>query len=155
MRRLPIPALAAGAAALVVAGAPAGAHPRSGAHAARGETITLKKVGKLGKILTDREGHVVYLFEKDRNGKSACYGSCARFWPPVSTKGKPIAAGGVNASKLGTTKRRNGTSQVTYAGHPLYYFKGDTKPSQANGEGSKAFGAEWYVLNARGRKVEP
>ena len=155
MKGLLVSALATGAAALAVGGTAAGAHPGAGAHAAKGETITLMKVGKLGKILTDGEGHVVYLFMKDKHGKSACYSACASFWPPVTTSGKPIAKGGVRASKLGTTKRTNGKTQVTYAGHPLYYFKGDNnKPRRASGEGSKAFGAEWYVLNAAGKKVE-
>ena len=155
MKRLLGPALVAGAAALAVGGAAAGAHPGVGAHAAKGETIALMKVGKLGKILTDGEGHVLYLFEKDKHGKSACYGGCATFWPPVITKGKPIAKGGVSAAKLGTAKRRDGKSQVTYNGHPVYYYKGDNnRPRRASGEGSKLFGAEWYVLNAAGKKVE-
>ena len=154
MKRLLVPALATGAAALVVGGAAAGAHSGTEAHAARGETITLMKVGRLGKILTDGEGHVVYLFEKDRHGKSACYGACANFWPPVITRGRPIARGGVSAGKLGTTKRRNGKIQVSYNGHPLYYYKGDNnRPRRANGEGLDFFGAPWYVLNSAGRKV--
>jgi predicted lipoprotein with Yx(FWY)xxD motif len=155
MKRTLLPALATGAVALVAGGAAAGAHPGAAAHTARGQTMTLTRVAKLGRILTDSGGHVVYLFEKDMHGKSACYGACATFWPPVITKGKPLARGGVSAAKLGTTKRRDGKLQVTYAGHPVYYFKGDAgKARRASGEGSKAFGASWYVLNAAGKKID-
>jgi predicted lipoprotein with Yx(FWY)xxD motif len=127
----------------------------SGAHSsAKGEKIVLKKTGDLGKILRDSEGHVVYLFEKDKTTKSQCYGACATNWPPVITKGKPVAGSGIIASKLGTTKRKDGKKQVTYGGHPLYYFAGDKKAGQANGEGLDAFGAEWYVLSKSGKKVD-
>ena len=121
---------------------------------AKGEKIVLKKTGDLGKILRDSEGHVVYLFQKDKTTKSQCYGACATNWPPVITKGKPVAGSGIIASKLGTTKRKDGKKQVTYGGHPLYYFAGDSKAGQANGEGLDAFGAEWYVLSKSGKKVD-
>lgn len=121
---------------------------------AKGEKIVLKRTGDLGKILRDSEGHVVYLFEKDKTTKSRCYSACATNWPPVITKGKPVAGNGIIASKLGTTKRKDGKKQVTYGGHPLYYFIGDKKAGQANGEGLDAFGAEWYVLNKSGKKVD-
>jgi predicted lipoprotein with Yx(FWY)xxD motif len=109
----------------------------------------------LGTILVDAKGHTLYLFMKDKNGKSACTGACANAWPPLLTKGKPKAAGGASASKLGTTKRSDGTTQVTYNRHPLYGFILDkNKPGSTKGEGSKAFGAEWYVLGASGNKIE-
>ena len=127
---------------------------KSSHSSASGEKIVLKKTGDLGKILRDSEGHVVYLFEKDKTTKSQCYGACATNWPPVITKGKPVAGKGIIASKLGTTKRKDGKKQVTYNGHPLYYFSGDKKAGQANGEGLNFFGAKWYVLAKSGKKVD-
>jgi predicted lipoprotein with Yx(FWY)xxD motif len=109
----------------------------------------------LGTILVDAKGRTLYLFLKDKNAKSACTGACATAWPPLLTKGKPKAAGSASASKLGTTKRADGTTQVTYNRHPLYTFIVDkSKPGSTKGEGSKAFGAEWYVLGARGNRIE-
>jgi predicted lipoprotein with Yx(FWY)xxD motif len=138
----------------VVGGATAGAHSTPSAHSAAKARIQLKKVGDLGKVLVNGHGQTLYLFEKDKHGKSACYGQCAAGWPPALTSGKPTAGKGVSSSKLGTTKRKNGKLQVTYNGHPLYAYIGDSGAGQANGEGSKAFGAEWYVVNAKGKKVD-
>jgi predicted lipoprotein with Yx(FWY)xxD motif len=149
-----VPVMVAAAIALVIGGAAAGAHPSRSAHGAKAATIQLKKVGDLGKVLVNGHGQTLYLFEKDKHGKSACYGSCATFWPPAYTSGKPNAGRGVSSAKLGTVKRRDGKTQVTYNGHPLYAYKGDNKAGQARGEGSKAFGAEWYVVNAKGNKVD-
>jgi predicted lipoprotein with Yx(FWY)xxD motif len=117
-------------------------------------TVKTRSV-KLGKIVVDGKSHTLYLFEKDKNGKSKCSGACATNWPPLLTKGKPKASGGVKASKLGTTKRSDGTSQVTYGGHPLYTFVVDQgKPGSTKGEGVKAFDAEWYVVGTNGKKIE-
>ena len=156
MKRLLVPvmapALATGVVALAI-GASAGAHPAASAHSARAAKIQLKKVGHFGKILVNAHGQTLYLFEKDKHGKSACYGQCAKFWPPAFTTGKPIAGSGVSRSKLGTTRRRDGRRQVTYNGHPLYAYAGDSRAGQANGEGSRNFGAGWFVMNAKGKKV--
>jgi predicted lipoprotein with Yx(FWY)xxD motif len=108
----------------------------------------------LGTILVDGSGRTLYLFEKDQGTTSSCYGACAGGWPPDTTNGAPRAGAGVSASLLGTTTRTDGKTKVTYHGHPLYYFAGDRKPGDSNGEGLKAFGAEWYVLSAAGNKVE-
>jgi predicted lipoprotein with Yx(FWY)xxD motif len=109
----------------------------------------------LGKILVDGKSHTLYLFEKDKSTKSTCSGKCATAWPPLLTKGKPKASGTVSASKLGTTKRSDGTTQVTYGGHPLYGFVGDKgKVGSTKGEGLDAFGAEWYVVGTNGKKIE-
>jgi predicted lipoprotein with Yx(FWY)xxD motif len=109
----------------------------------------------LGTIVVDGKSHTLYLFEKDKHGKSACSGACATNWPPLLTKGKPKASGKVKASKLGTTKRSDGTTQVTYGGHPLYTFVLDkNKPGSTKGEGVDAFGAEWYVVGTNGKKIE-
>ncbi len=116
-------------------------------------TVKVRSVS-LGKILVNGNAQTLYLFEKDKNGKSACSGQCAKFWPPVLTKGTPKAGTGVKASLLGTTKRADGTTQVTYNKHPLYRFLNDKKPGAVSGEGSKAFGAEWYVVGTNGKKIE-
>ncbi len=111
---------------------------------------------KLGTILVDAKGQTLYLFEKDRHGRSACSGACARNWPPSVTGGRPKVAGhGVRARLLGTTRRSDGTTQVTYGGHPLYTFVGDRgRPGSTTGQGLDAFGAEWYVVGTNGNKVE-
>jgi predicted lipoprotein with Yx(FWY)xxD motif len=108
----------------------------------------------LGKVLVGPNGRTLYLFEKDKGGKSACNGSCAAEWPPLTTTGKPTAGSVVNAAMLSVTRRPDGKSQVVYAGHPLYYYSADTKAGDTNGQGVDAFGAEWYVVSATGSKVE-
>jgi predicted lipoprotein with Yx(FWY)xxD motif len=109
----------------------------------------------LGTILVDSKGRTLYLFEKDTKNKSNCSGACAANWPPTIVSGKPTAGGKAVASKLGTTKRSDGTTQVTYAGHPLYTFVLDkNKPGSTKGEGVDAFGAEWYVVGTNGKKIE-
>lgn len=108
----------------------------------------------LGEILVDGKGRRLYLFQADKGTTSTCDGACASAWPPLTTAGQPIAASGVSASKLGTTERSDGTTGVTYNGHPLYTFSGDTTPGQATGQGSDGFGAEWYVLSAAGNGIE-
>ena len=89
-----------------------------------------------------------------RPNESACSGECAAAWPIDGSSGRPKAGPGVRASLLGTIKRSDGTTQVTYNSHPLYYYSGDGKPGEVNGEGVDAFGAEWYVVSPAGRKVE-
>jgi predicted lipoprotein with Yx(FWY)xxD motif len=108
----------------------------------------------LGRILVDGRGHTLYLFEKDRRGSSACSGLCTTYWPPLLTTGKSIAGTGAKRSLLGSIRRADGTRQVTYAGHPLYLFSGDTKRGQTNGEGLTDFGASWDALTPAGKKIE-
>jgi len=108
----------------------------------------------LGRILVDSRGRTLYLFEKDKRGKSSCDGACAAAWPPLIASGKPHAKPGLKASLLGTTKRKDGRLQVTYNHHALYTFASDTKSGQTNGEGIDAYGAEWYVVSPAGVKVE-
>jgi predicted lipoprotein with Yx(FWY)xxD motif len=115
-------------------------------------TVSLHQT-KLGMILVDSRGHTLYLFAKDRNDKSACTVSCAKFWPPLLARGKPTAGTGVKASLLGTTRRSNGSLQVTYNRHPLYTFALDTRAGATNGEGNLAFGAKWYAVSARGTAI--
>src|SRR3954469_23775766 len=109
----------------------------------------------LGKILVDSKGRALYLFTKDSTKASACSGMCATFWPPLLTAVKPTAGHGAMASLVGTIKRSDGTSQVTYHGHPLYSFAKDTKPGQVNGEGVTAFGSSWFAVSPAGTRVSP
>jgi predicted lipoprotein with Yx(FWY)xxD motif len=109
---------------------------------------------RLGKILVDGSGRTVYLFQADNGKDSTCHNACAQAWPPVVASGAPQATGGASTALLGTTRRKDGSTQVTYAGHPLYYFIADTKPGDINGQGSSAFGAKWYVLAPSGRKID-
>jgi predicted lipoprotein with Yx(FWY)xxD motif len=121
--------------------------------AGTGTATALRSVGALGQILVGGNGRTLYLFLGDEGAMSKCNGSCAQNWPPLTTIGAPRATGGVLQSQLSTTKRQNGTTQVTYNGHPLYYFIGDSAPGRANGEGIDAFGAHWEVINAAGMGV--
>jgi predicted lipoprotein with Yx(FWY)xxD motif len=107
---------------------------------------------KLGKVIVDAEGLTMYDFHKDKGTTSACYGACAEAWPPLLTEGKPTAAGGAEASLIGVTKRKDGTEQVTYAGHPLYGFVEDQKPGETNGNDVSGFGAQWYALEPGGKE---
>ena len=118
-----------------------------------GARVAVAKTG-LGPVLVDGHGRTLYLFAKDRNGKSACAGACAVYWPPLITSGKPVAAVGAKASLLGTTRRQDGRLQVTYNHHPLYTFALDKAKGQTKGQNLDEFGAEWYVLSAAGTKVE-
>jgi predicted lipoprotein with Yx(FWY)xxD motif len=116
--------------------------------------VAVAKSPELGAtILVDSKGFTLYDFHKDQGTKSACYGACAKGWPPLTTSGAPKAMGGAEASKLGTTKRSDGTTQVTYAGHPLYTFVEDTKPGEAKGNDTSAFGAQWYALMPSGEEA--
>jgi predicted lipoprotein with Yx(FWY)xxD motif len=108
----------------------------------------------LGRIVVDGRGRSLYLFEKDAHGRSACSGLCASYWPPLLTSGKATASKGAKASLLGSIRRADGTRQVTYAGHPVYFFAGDTARGQTNGEGLTDFGAGWYVLTPAGKKID-
>jgi predicted lipoprotein with Yx(FWY)xxD motif len=107
-----------------------------------------------GKFLADGHGRALYLFEADKGSMSTCTGACAAAWPPVTASAMPMAGGGVSQSMLGTTKRADGTEQLTYNGHPLYYFSADTGSGMAKGQGVKAFGADWYVVDGKGSKID-
>jgi predicted lipoprotein with Yx(FWY)xxD motif len=114
--------------------------------------LTLHKT-KLGKVVATGSGMTLYLFRADKHGKSACYGKCATFWPPLLASKKPAAGTGVKSSLIGLVMRKNGTHQVTYAGHPLYRFKLDKKAGQVNGQGQDFFGGLWYAVNSGGKAI--
>ena len=142
------------ASAAVLATLAAAVAPTSASHAASAKgPLVSTATTSLGRILVDAHGHTLYLFGKDKNGKSACSGACATNWPPLIATGKPRAGAGVKASRLGTTKRSDGHLQVTYNHHPVYTFVQDTKKGQTNGEGLTAFGGTWDALSAAGSKV--
>ena len=112
--------------------------------------VSLGNVSGLGMVLVDSKGMTLYEFEKDKGTESTCYGGCAKFWPPLLTKGEPEPSNGADASMLGTTERKDGTMQVTYNGRPLYLFVEDKSPGEANGNNFEAYGAEWYALTGSG-----
>ena len=116
--------------------------------------VTVGSVPKLGKVIVDSDGFTLYDFDKDRGTTSSCYGACAGVWPPLTTGSAPKASGGVSASKLGTTKRKDGATQVTFAGHPLYTYTADTKPGEANGNDISTYGGQWYALTPKGEEPE-
>ena len=109
-----------------------------------------------GGHLVDSQGHSVYLFEKDESGESYCGGACAAVWPPLETSTAPQAGAGIQDAALGTTERSDGDMQVTYHGHPLYYYAADAStPDNTKGENIEQFGAGWYLVGAHGQPVEP
>jgi predicted lipoprotein with Yx(FWY)xxD motif len=147
--------------ALVIAGCGGGSSSSSESESAGAEnasattggggTISGAEVGGLGNVLVDSEGMTVYLYTPDEGTESTCYGECEAAWPPVIAKGKPTAGEGANSSALGTTKRKDGTLQVTYEGHPLYTFGGDQAPGEAHGQ---EFEGIWFALDESGSAVE-
>jgi predicted lipoprotein with Yx(FWY)xxD motif len=124
------------------------------AGATKPAVVKVTNTSDLGKVIVDAEGMTMYDFHKDKGTTSACYGACAEAWPPLLTKGKPTASGGAEASLIGVTKRKDGTEQVTYNGHPLYGFVEDQKPGETNGNDVDAFGAQWYALMPNGEEPE-
>jgi predicted lipoprotein with Yx(FWY)xxD motif len=107
----------------------------------------------LGNILVDSQGRAVYLFLKDAGTTSACTGACATAWPPLRAMGAPTAGTGADGSMLATAPRSDGAAQVTYNGHPLYNFEGDSKAGDVNGQGKNAFGGLWYVVSPAGTQI--
>lgn len=142
------------AAVTVVASVLGGASAAASQKAPKGALVSVHKT-RLGKVLVDARGHTLYLFEKDKKGMSLCSGACAAYWPAILSSAKPRAGAGVHASLLGRTRRADGRRQVTYAGHPLYRFVGDTKPGQTTGEGLTDFGAAWDAVAPNGHSIEP
>src|SRR6478735_2149468 len=145
--------------ALVVAGCGGGSSSSSTSTASEnspasgGGTVGAAEISGLGTVLVDSEGMTVYMFAKDQGTTSSCYGACEQGWPPVLAEGKPTAGEGAMSSQLGTTERKDGTMQVTYAGHPLYTFVEDKAPGEATGNESTAFGGKWSVMDEAGEAV--
>jgi len=166
MRRLLLLLPAVAASALLIAScgsgtgggsayAPATAAPSG--NVSQGSGTTPSAVGvtttALGTFLVDSQGKTLYLFGADKAGASSCSGGCATAWPPLTTTGTPTARSGVSAAHLATIARPDGTTQVTYYGHPLYYFVKDTAAGDAKGQGIVAYGAAWHVVAADGSGI--
>lgn len=128
--------------------------PANGEAEASGNAyVALGSAPKLGMVLVDSKGFVLYDFHKDKGTTSACYGECAAVWPPLLSEGEPQPSNGASAAMLGTTERKDGTTQVTYDGHPLYTYVADKKPGEANGNDFSSFGAQWYTLKGNGEEA--
>ncbi len=113
------------------------------------------KSSKLGSILAAGPKKLtVYMFEGDKGSVSSCMGACEKVWPPVTSSGAPQAMHGAVAANISTITRPDGTKQLTYKGHPLYFFAQDKDSGDAYGQGVKGFGADWYVLKPSGEKVD-
>ena len=108
---------------------------------------------RYGRMLFDAKGRALYLFTRERTSRSRCYGDCAEAWPPFLTRGKPRARSGVKPSLLGTTRRRDGRTQVTYSGQPLYYYVDDREPGQVLCQDVVEFGGTWLVVSPRGEAI--
>jgi predicted lipoprotein with Yx(FWY)xxD motif len=106
-----------------------------------------------GTILFDGRGFVLYAFTRDLRGRSVCSRACAKAWPPYLVQRRAFAAAGAKASLLGTSRRRDGTTQATYAGRPLYYYIGDRKPGQILCQDVSEFGGRWLVVRPSGKLV--
>lgn len=146
-------ALALPAAALAIAGC-GDSSPAAGTASAAGTstTVNVDRTG-LGKVLADSHDRTLYLFEKDADGKSTCSGPCASAWPPLLVHGKLVAGAGASSSLLATTALSGGARQVTYDGHPLYYYAGDEVPGQTNGQALDQFGAAWFAVSPAGKAI--
>jgi predicted lipoprotein with Yx(FWY)xxD motif len=162
MRKSALFAFAPVAAAVVIAGCggsgggsggSGGSTKAAPSTAATGPSTVALAPSKFGTILVDAHGRTLYDFVADKSSSSTCYGACASLWPPLTVIGTPKAGPRIRASLLGTTKRTDGTTEVTYHGHPLYYFAGDTKPGATTGQAINQFGAPWYVLTRSGIEV--
>ncbi len=131
----------------------------SGSSAVSGTPVSDKTLqisimsGKDGRYLAGPGGRAIYLWVADSRDKSHCSGACAKFWPPVLSKSKPSAGSGVRASDLGTIAHSGGERQVTYNGHPLYYFLEDSHRGMIKGEGNNGFGAKWWLVSPSGAAI--
>ena len=134
--------------------APTTKAPAAAAATATPTTLDLAN-SKLGPIVADSKGRSLYLFEADTSSTSTCTSAgCVAEWPPLLATGSPQAGAGLTATKLATTTRPDGKDQVTYNGHPLYYFAGDSQPGATAGQGLNDNGGEWYVVHSDGTAVD-
>jgi predicted lipoprotein with Yx(FWY)xxD motif len=148
-RRFVGPLLAVG---LLAAACGNSAHAGSPSSSSTGGAITLEAhQGSVGTYLTDQRGFALYLFTSDSSTTSSCSGACLSAWPPLTGTAK--AGSGVSGADVSTITTAGGTKQVTFDGHPLYYFAGDTKAGQTNGEGNQGFGAPWWLVTPQGQAL--
>ncbi len=118
-----------------------------------GAVVVATHDSPLGTYLTDAGGRTLYVFAADTAGASTCIGQCATYWPPLTTSGAPTADGKAAAAMLGTTTRTDGSTQVTYAGHPLYYYAQDAAAGDQKGQGSNGSGAKWWIVSPSGESI--
>jgi predicted lipoprotein with Yx(FWY)xxD motif len=147
----------AAAAAVVVAGcggSSGGGTTAKAAAAPAGNVTVTTHSGGAGTHLTDASGRTLYLFTADTGMTSMCTGSCATEWRPLTAAATPHAAGTVSPTMIAVSARSGGQQQVTYGGHPLYYFAGDSAAGQTNGQGLNAFGGHWWLVNTHGQAVK-
>jgi predicted lipoprotein with Yx(FWY)xxD motif len=130
----------------------AGSSPTTSGGGSMAAVVGLRDSG-LGQTLVDDQGRTLYLFEADTAGKSNCHGACTSAWPPYLSTGAPKAGTGVAGGLLGTIRGDGGGAQVTYHGHPLYRYAGDSQPGDTAGQGLDQFGARWYVIAPNGDEV--
>jgi len=144
-------------AALALAGCGSATASGGGGGSSSSGSASVTKVstmhGSHGTYLTDSSGNSLYLFVKDKNGKSVCTGSCTSYWPPAMASGTPKAGSGVTAAMLSTTKRSDGGTQVVYHGHPLYYYYQDGGMGDTNGQGKTTFGGQWWLVSPSGKAI--
>lgn len=138
-------------AATTEAAAPTTTEPASQPGAGAGATIKTAD-SQYGSVLFGGDDQAIYYFDKESGSKSECYGACAEAWPPVLTEGDPQAGGGAQAGLLGTTQRDDGTTQVTYDGHPLYYYVDDPK-GEVDCHNVNEFGGLWLAVQPNGEAV--
>jgi predicted lipoprotein with Yx(FWY)xxD motif len=132
---------------------PAGPSTSAGSVSPASSVTVKAQNGPLGSFLADGSGRALYLFGADSGSKSNCAGACVAAWPPLTATGSVSASGGASAGDVATITRQDGTKQVTYAGHPLYYFAGDSGAGQTNGQGVDGFGALWWLVAPSGQKI--
>lgn len=146
-------AVAVLAAACSSGGSPSSSPGAGSTASGSGSTVITSASSSAGTILTDGSGRALYLWVADSKGKSVCSGACAGAWPPVMASGTVTASGSAKSSDLGSITRSDGSKQVTYNGHPLYYFVGDAGSGTASGQGSDQFGAKWWLVSPAGGDV--
>jgi predicted lipoprotein with Yx(FWY)xxD motif len=157
MRRLSFIGSIAAAAALLIAGCGGGSSnssPNTTTKSPSGTAlVNSANTASLGDIVVGPNGRTLYLFRKDTGPNSTCSGACAAQWPPLTTSGSVTSSGNVSMTALKTTRRSDGKMQVTFHGHPLYYYAGDTAPGMSNGQGLNTYGGLWYALSPSGQEV--
>ena len=146
-------AIAAGTAVANAPGAAAQTSAPTGPSASAAAVTVMTRTGPAGTYLVDGQGKSLYLFVADKGTTSSCEGPCATVWPPLTVADKANAGPGVNASLLSTSTRPDGSKQVTYAGHPLYYFASDRAAGDTTGQGVNNFGGLWWLVTPNGTAI--
>jgi predicted lipoprotein with Yx(FWY)xxD motif len=131
---------------------PIGASPTSTTTSSPQATLTVAN-SRYGRIIVDRSGRTLYMFDIERDGQPRCYGACAVSWPPLVSRVDPVTGSGLDQALVTTAARKEGSRQVTYKGHPLYYYVGDRSPGEIKCQAVFEYGGGWYVLDVNGDKI--